>query len=533
VELYIFRNYTVEPLFKNFKNTKFSDYNEVSEFDAKASAFVWFYLFPVNQKSDLLETELGSYLDKLNLVLENVSPEKNIIALTIEELFSFNNLNNDFNSKKAIYNYNSILFEKAKKHSNLKIIDFRTFLQNYGLSDLIDWKYFYLTETIVSPKLSDPFHEWFVKKIDSVKKVRKKCLILDMDNTLWGGVLGEDGIDGIKLGGSYPGNAFKDFQNSILEASATGIILAACSKNNKEDVLELISKHHEQVLKESNFSSMRINWEEKVKNIKSIAEELNIGTDSIVFIDDNPVEREFVKKTFPEIAVPEFPKAPYGLKMFFKEVYETYFQTYDITEEDRNKTEQYNSNIQRKALQNKDISIENYLLSLETEITIYKANDFNISRISQMTQKTNQFNLTTRRYEIGDIKKQIEQGYLIYCAGIKDKFGDNGITALIIIKLDGRNKSAEIDSFLLSCRVLGREIEKCFLHFALNALFDLGITQIRSRFFSTQKNAQVADFYEKNGFTKVRESNNEKEYFIELKNKYDLNNYFKINIHHD
>jgi FkbH-like protein len=250
----------------------------------------------------------------------------------------------------------------------------------------------------------------------------------------------------------------------------------------------------------------------------------------MVFIDDNPVEQEFVRKTFPEIAVPQFPKSPYELKGFFKTVYETYFQAYQLTEEDKNKSAQYNSNLQREGLKNKEISIENYLSALETEITVYAANEFNISRIAQMTQKTNQFNLTTHRYETGDIKSFLEAGHLVYCAGVKDKFGDNGITAMIIIKLYSESKAAEIDSYLLSCRVLGREVENCFLQFILNSLYDLNIRVVKAKFIKTLKNMQVENFYEKNGFQKTDEVVDEKSYTLELRSKYHINDYFKINV---
>lgn len=533
MKYHIFRNYTIEPLFKNFKNVSYSGYNDINDFTETSDAYIWFYFMPLNQSGTLIRLELESYLEKLTIVLNRIPKEKNVIALTIEELNPFQFVNADFQEKQAIYNYNTLLFEKTKSHPNLKILDFKNFLQSYSIEQLIDWKYYYLTETILNPKLSEPFYSWFNHKIDSLKSIRKKCLILDLDNTLWGGVLGEDGINGVKIGGSYPGNAFKEFQINIKEAAKNGVILAVCSKNNEADVLEFIDKQHEQILKIEDFSVVRINWQEKVKNIKSIADELNIGTDSIVFIDDNPVEQEFVKKTFPEIIVPEFPKMPYKLNSFFKNIYETYFQIYNLTDEDKNKNLQYRSNTQRLISKNENISIENYIASLNTEITVYKVNDFNISRIAQMTQKTNQFNLTTNRYEIGDIKKFIDLGYLIFCASIKDKFGDNGITALIIIKLDADNKMAYIDSLLLSCRVLGREIEKCFLQFALNTLLDLNVETVNAKFVKTEKNIQVEDFYEKNSFTLILKSEETKEYTLQLQKKYILNNYFRINIGYD
>lgn len=533
MKLHIFRNYTVEPLFRHFNNVTFSGYGTTEDQNETANAYIWFYSAPLNQSSEIFTMELESYLSKLDHIIAATPKEKNIICLTIEELFPFQFVNDDFNVKRSIYNYNLQLFERTKKHANLKVLDFRNFVQNYSLDQLIDWKYYYLTETIINPKLADNFYTWLKNKLNALNGVRKKCLIVDLDNTLWGGVLGEDGINGIKLGGGYPGNAFKEFQKDIKKASNNGIIIAICSKNNEGDVLEFINKHQEQVLKIDDFSCVRINWTEKSKNIVSIANELNIGTDSIVFIDDNPVEQEFVKKVLPEVQVPVFPKNPYQLKKFFKDVYESYFQTYELTEEDKNKKMQYSSNIQRQLHRAGEESAESFISTLETEITIYKANEFNISRIAQMTQKTNQFNLTTKRYEVGDIKKLIDQGYLIYCAAVSDKFGDNGITALAIIQIDSLKETATIDSFLLSCRILGREIENCFLQFVLNSLFDLQIKKVRANYIRTIKNIQTENFYEKSGFSVANNDNTNKEYHIELVKKQDIKEYFKININYD
>jgi FkbH-like protein len=528
MDLFVFRNYTLEPIFAEFDKIEFSGYGLIAEIDNRASIYIWFYLLPVNQDITLIKSELDSYLEKLDLVIQSISPDKTIIALTIEELFSFQAVNSNFEIKTSVYMYNIALLERAKIYSNLKVLDFFNFLHDFNSVQLIDWKYFYLSDIIINPKLAHFFYIWLNSKINSINNIRKKCLILDLDNTIWGGVIGEDGINGIKLGGGYPGNAFKTFQKDIFSASQNGVMLAICSKNNYNDVLELIENHPEEILKLNNFLAIRINWEEKSKNIISIAEELNIGTNSMVFIDDNPVERELIKSILPEVAVPDFPKSPYELKKYFRFIYEAYFQIYALTEEDKNKSFQYKSNVQRELLKKKVNSVEDYLKSLETQIIIYKANDFNIVRISQMSQKTNQFNLTNFRYTEGDIREFINSGYLILCAAVQDKFGDNGITAVSIIKIDKLNKTAYIDSFLLSCRILGRKIENCFLSYILNTLYDNGIKKVEARYLKTLKNTQVEDFYDKNGFTRISETSTESNYSVELENKFIHNDYIKL-----
>jgi FkbH-like protein len=182
----------------------------------------------------------------------------------------------------------------------------------------LDWKYYYISQSLITPKLNASFNEWFERKLAAIQGKRKKCLVLDLDNTLWGGILGEDGIEGIKISDTYPGLAFRDFQESILEAANNGVILAVCSKNNEEDVLDVWEKHPYLILRQKHISAYRINWQDKATNIQELADELNIGLDSMVFIDDNPAERTRVQQTIPEVVVPDFPEHPHQMSAFFK-----------------------------------------------------------------------------------------------------------------------------------------------------------------------------------------------------------------------
>jgi len=529
--IHVFRNYTVEPIFKSFKEISFSGYEETENFSAESTTFLWFYACQINGDIDSKILKIRSFTVKLRSLLKKIPENTNFYAFTIVELDVFIKLNGDFSLKTAINEYNNTLIELSNYYPNLRVIDFSTFTNKFSLDEIFSWKYYYLTESYINPKLESYFHNWLNKKIYAIKNNRKKCLIIDMDNTIWGGVLGEDGVSGIKLGGGFPGNAFKEFQEQILYAKDTGVILAACSKNNENDVINLITNHPYQVLKKEDFSVMKINWNNKVQNIKEISEELNIGTDSMVFIDDNPVEREFVKNEFPEIITPNFPKTAYELNPFFNSIFNKYFQLHEMTKEDKNKTSQYIDNSKRLQLKSENISINQYLKLLKTEITIYDCNSYNISRISQMTKKTNQFNLTTKRYDVNEIKKVIANEYLVYCGSVKDKFGNNGITAAAFIKMNKKSKSAEIDSFLLSCRILGREIENCFLKIILNLLIKQTIYTVKSKFIKTEKNSQVESFYENNGFKLIESDNLSKEYLIHLSSPIEIENYFKINYH--
>lgn len=518
---FIFRNSTIEPLFQE-NEFYFSGYEDISIIPKEAENYIWFYLIPFKYNRKLLSEEIGSYSKNLLYVANQISRNKTFIIFTIHDFHSINLITGDFVLAKAIVDYNMKIINLAEQNKNIKIIDISRFTGKYTTEQLIDWKYFYLSKMQINPKLAKEFAYWFRNQIDAINYSRKKCIVLDLDNTLWGGILGEDGFDGIKIGGDYPGNAFQEFQEWLLEISKTGIILAICSKNNESDVLEAWEKNKNILLKKENFATYRINWKNKSENIKEIANELNIGFESIVFIDDNPTERELIKQYFPMIETPIFPLKPYLLPLFTKKLSEVYFRTYSLLAEDRLKTEQYRANSERNSLQKEFSDFVEYLNSLEIEINMQRANSGNIERIVQLTQKTNQFNLTTIRYSQTEILTLIEQGNWVYCINVKDKFGDSGITGVIILIIDKEQKSAIIDSLLLSCRILGKHIEEAFVYSILNKLKQEGIYNVYASFKKTAKNEQVKNFYEKIGFEIVEINGNiddEKKYRINLKMK--------------
>ena len=284
------------------------------------------------------------------------------------------------------------------------------------------------------------------------------------------------------------------------------------------------------VLKKDDFVSFRINWNNKAANIREIAAELNIGIDSIVFIDDNPVERGLVGEIEPDVILADFPEKPYEIADSFQGVYNKYFRLYKLTKEDTVKTEQYKANSARLE-KSKVMSINDYLLTLNTIIEIYKADTFNIPRIAQLTQKTNQFNLTTKRYSESEIAEMNSSNNLIFCASVSDKFGDNGITAAGIILT--RDSEAEIDSYMLSCRILGREVEFAVIKTVLNSLFAKGVRTIKSTYIPTLKNRQTENFYDLLGFSSKTLPDNSKEYLLEITELFTIENLFTINLNID
>lgn len=508
---FVFRNNTVERFFS--KDYGFSGYDDISNVPQDVDGYVWWYQVPVKFDQGVLADEIRGYAQKLKFVLGQTDDKKPFVALTMDILYAVPFTDDDCRLQTAVAEYNNALYAAEASHKNVKVIDITEFTRKYDASELFDWKFYFISQMGINPKLSKDFKAWWEKKMNSISLKRKKCLVLDLDNTLWGGVLGEEGIEGIKIGGDYPGKAFLYWQEALLELSKSGVILTVCSKNNEQDVLDAWEKNPFMVLKKEHFAAFRINWTDKATNIKELATELNIGLDSFVFVDDNPTERELIKQMLPMVEVPEFPIQPYELMPFFKQLVEDYFKVYSITDEDKKKTEQYKQNAARAQAQASFADFDSFLESLDIQITIESANEFNIQRIAQMTQKTNQFNMTTRRYTDADVRVFVEKGWKIWCISVADKFGDNGITGAIIVTPDGT-----IDTFLLSCRILGKGIETAFVKTILGMLANDGFDTLTASYLPTAKNAQVKDFWEKAGFACTQENEDgSKFYSLSLK----------------
>jgi len=523
--MFIFRNYTIENLFD--ESVKFSGYDDISEIP-KSDCYVWFYTAPIGAPDVHTVSEIKSIADKLRMVSEAIPGSSPFYILSLENLFPITISDSSHEIPAAIASVNQTAWEIASEKSNVRVLNFGEFLAQHNPATWINWKFYFLSQMVISPAIAPAFKKWWGRKLFELTHPRKKCLVLDLDNTLWSGVLGEDGISGIKMSGDYPGSAFMYFQKALVALADSGVILTICSKNNEADVRELWEKNPFVKLGPKYIAAYRINWQNKADNIRELAKELNIGLDSMVFVDDNPTERELVLQQLPMVAVPEFPKRPYGLMEFYASLVNDYFRTYRLTNEDLAKTEQYKANARRANEQTKYADLTDFIRSLDIHIDIVKANEFNIPRIAQMTQKTNQFNLTTHRYTEADINSFIANGDDVYCISVSDKFGDNGITGEIIIKHKG--DEAEIDTLLLSCRILGKDIEKAFVKTILNLLSQKGTVKVKAKYIPTAKNAQVADFYDKLGFSLVSEDTGLKQYERQFSKPFEIPDYYTINI---
>lgn len=509
IMIFVFRNNTIEQFFT--KEYVFSGYEDVSNIP-DADSYLWFYQQPIQFNNVKLAEKIRNYLSVFSYVINCIPNTKMIVAMTMVDVFSIKYTDDDNEVSESISEYNTNLRLLTELHSNLKVLDFSEFTKYYAAEQQLDWKYFFISQMVLNPKLSISFKQWWAEKQDALLMKRRKCLVLDLDNTLWGGILGEDGVEGIKIGGGYPGNVYQMFQEIILEMKKMGVLLVVCSKNNEYEVWDAFEKNSNIVLNRNDFAAWRINWIDKATNIRQLQKDLNIGFDSMVFIDDNPVERDLVKQQLPDVIVPDFPSQPYELISFAKSLIDNYFKVYSVTKEDLEKTKQYKENALREQVKASYSDLGDYIRSLEIKIRIEEMDDISVQRVSQMTQKTNQFNLTTKRYSESEVRMKKGEGWHIYTLSVSDKYGDYGMTGCMMIK------GNEIDEFLLSCRILGKEIETAFAKSVLKILKGNGVRLVKATFVPTLKNAQVENFYDKLGFSVDRKGEDGvKEYVCDLK----------------
>jgi len=339
-------------------------------------------------------------------------------------------------------------------------------------------------------------HEW-MRFIVPLSGRTAKVLVVDLDNTLWGGVIGEDGMAGIKIGPEYPGAAYQALHRALLDLSRKGILLAVCSKNNLDDAMEALEKHPGMLVRAKNFAAMRINWTDKAQNLRAIAGELNVGIDSLAFLDDNPSEREQVRAALPEVTVIDLPKNPLEYAAAVRNC--AAFERLALSDEDQQRTEMYAVQKQRAGAEQTFQSKEDFFRFLKQEAELEPVSDLTLARVAQLTQKTNQFNLTTRRYtetQIADMAKKPD--WHIFLIKVRDRFGDHGLVGVAITHDVG--EQCEVDTFLLSCRVVGRTVETALLAHLAESAAQRGRKRLEGWFLPTKKNAPARDFYEQQGF---------------------------------
>jgi len=407
------------------------------------------------------------------------------------------------NPAESIRAINTGLRVLAAQHRGVYILDYDALVARHGRENWGDErKWLTVRLPVASANLPHIAAEW-MRFLHPLTGKLAKCVAVDLDNTLWGGVIGEDGMNGIRLGPEYPGAAYQELQRALLDLMRRGVLLAVCSKNNPAEALEALQSHPGMLLKPRDFAAMRINWDEKSHNLREIAAELNIGLDTVAFLDDNPVERQQVREQAPEAVVIELPEDPMQYARAVRDC--AWFERLSLSAEDRRRGELYAAQRQRSELERTVTSKEDFYRSLQQVAEIAPANPQTLARVAQLTQKTNQFNLTTRRYTEQQVEQMIASPeWRVWSLRVTDRYADNGLVGVAIARLNG--DVCEIDTFLMSCRVIGRTVETALLaHLAADAR-ERGAKLLQGWFLPTKKNAPAQDFYRRHAFDEVANS---------------------------
>ena len=428
--------------------------------------------------------------------------------------------------------FENYLIEKIQtlheKGAGVYILPVRDVISDLGRNAFYSDKMWYIGSMPYSMKGLTALSELILRYCSVRKGAKKKCVVVDLDNTLWGGVIGEDGISGILLSNNKEGARYKDTQRRLKKMKDQGVMLAILSKNNMEDV-EPVYSHPDMILQHEDFVAEIIDWEPKSVNIRKLATELNIGLDAFVFLDDNPAEREQMKAECPEVSVIEFPKDSSQLPATVAKVYEEYFLCLEVTGEDTKKTEMYRAESQRKAEMTAAASVDDFLKKLDMTMDLHLMMPEEEKRVTQLINKTNQFNVTTRRYSEEEIHNRAErEDSDIITVHMADKYGDQGLVAVLI--LDYEERTAVIDTFLMSCRVMGRNAENEIMAQIRNFLIPNGIQTVKGTYIKTAKNAPVQELYDKLGFSlvsgEIREIGDRKDYIIRVDDLPEITGFF-------
>lgn len=490
--------------------------------DGLSLVIVHYELLNVVGKSDTYVEDLsdgqieeiaGSMEGELGMILNNLSGVPCVLfdSFTAQTL-NISPLRNNLFARLAERLNRFVLENKTK---NTYLIDMDAIISKIGVISAFDKKLYLLSKTLYTIDFWKEYTYAVSPIILKVTGKAKKAIIFDCDNTLWKGILGEDGFEGIDMSAhSKIGSVYHEVQNMAVWLSKHGILIGLCSKNNAEDVKEVIEKHPDMALKNDHIVVSEVNWNDKVSNLRVIAEELNIGIDSLVFVDDSDFEINLIREQLPQVVCMQVPGAIYNYPAQLAEVVNTYFYFSD-SKADLDKTNQYKQQAQRNQSKRQFGDIDSYLRSLEMEVTFHIDDASEIERVAQLTQKTNQLNLCTNRYtdnQIEVIRDSTNQSYI--SLSVRDKFGDSGLTGVAIVSfVEGKG---EITDFLMSCRVMGRNIEFVFMNFIISYLKSRGCSSVSAKYIPTMKNKPVSDFYNKAGLPMIKESDGVKDYSVSI-----------------
>ncbi|MBT6049562.1 MAG: HAD-IIIC family phosphatase [Candidatus Scalindua sp.] len=401
----------------------------------------------------------------------------------------------------TLMHMNLRLIKRLSEASNMYVLNTQRWIAIAG-KNAFNPKLWYLGKIAFGNEVFKEAVKDIKSAINGIGGNSRKLVVLDLDDTLWGGVVGDSGWENVKLGGhDVIGEAYLDFQHALKSLTNRGILLAIASKNEEKTALEAINNHPEMVLTLKDFAGWKINWQDKVQNIIDLVSDLGIGLQSAIFIDDNPVERERVREALPEVFVPEWPNTPILYKSALLSL--NCFDVPSITNEDQHRTKMYISQRERENLKERIGTVDEWLQNLGIKICVEEMNTSNTQRILQLLNKTNQMNLSTRRMtelELMNWLKEPERKFWAFC--VRDRFGDSGLTGIVSIEVQG--KMAKIVDFVLSCRVIGRKIEECILYTAIEYAKSKGLDTIYAVYVQTEKNNLCLRFFQTSGFKKSK-----------------------------
>lgn len=516
LELFLL-NYGIEP---SFYESEYNQYwqdamfenEELKEFDPDI-------IFIHTTNRNIIEyPELSDDSDKVTMKLEHEYEKFVTMWDKLEETYHCQIIQNNFEyptyrllgNKDATNIHGKINFitklnlkfsEYAEEHENFFINDINYQSAQYGLDKWQDNFYWYMYKYALSLYAIPTLAFNVANIIKAIYGKNKKGFVLDLDNTLWGGIIGDDGVENIALGQeTAEGEAYLEFQEYIKEHKQLGILLNINSKNNEENALAGLERS-DSVLKKDDFIVIKANWNPKSKNILEISNELNLGVDSLVFVDDNPAERAIINQYVKDVVTPEMTSVDTYIKTIDRQ---GFFEVVNISKDDLNKNEMYKQNAERNKLMTQYEDYDDYLRSLNMQATIRNFIPMYMSRIAQLTNKSNQFNLTTKRYTQSEIEEvAADENYITLYGKLEDIFGDNGVVSVVIGKID--DYKLHIDLWIMSCRVLKRDMEFAMMDSLVKKAKEKQIKEIYGYYYPTAKNKMVKDFYELQGFEKIKE----------------------------
>lgn len=532
LELFLL-NYGIKPVFfqgqyaRYYEDLVFDD-GKLKEFNPE---FIYIHTTSKNLENlplttdtkDIVDEKLSKEFAKFKTCWQSaLSTGAVVIANNFEKPFYRMYGNKDAVVPQGAVNYitrlNLMAADFAQQTENFYINDIDYLSSLIGLDNWFNLENWYLYKYAVAVDQIPQLAFSIAKIVKSVLGKNKKSVICDLDNTLWGGVIGDDGIEGITIGNEQPaGMSYTEFQNYLKNLTGLGIMLNVCSKNEESIAKQGFEKRKDAPLNTDDFICFKANWEPKHINIANIAKEINIGEDSFVFIDDNPAEREIVRKSLPAVCVPEVNCPEDYIKSIDRA---GFFEITSFTKDDAKRNEMYKQNAQRAQEQASFTNYTDYLLSLNMTSEIGPFSTAHCERITQLINKTNQFNFTTRRYTQGEVEEIIQNKdkYISVYAKLVDKFGDNGITTCFIASVNG--ESANIDLWVMSCRVFKRHFEYALFDYVVKQCLLRGIKTITASYIPTAKNVIIKDFYESIGFTLVSETDGVKQYTFSVSEDY-------------